>query len=580
MDMTIVYIEIILAIAACIFFYLLEKKKKKSNIAKDEATDMKELLLGILAKNQCQYVEAEAPEGFHSYEFSFQDGYFRVRFKDGSSILDVMFLNFLTMPIEQIDIARSLCNDMNSSLLLPHVFYTCDTKKNDVHIHLSTRTFFPDVASAENFLVEEVLKMDFQVRSYVCSEYDKMVKKDVEDQERQKFRGERERYLLSEQEMHDEDVEDLRAPYNGKVTLGQILDMTFDVTRENVKRLTVVSNDQLVTFSGVDDIWNFNVASVIVIPISDTEYKILATNATLIIAMSTPSNADEEKDILVELHAETKTKGAVYIRTSVTMPPEGVVPNGAANKEIDLHDEFLIAFDMSSAEKKRQEFEYLYQEAHDKMIAGDIDGMTDNERLLLMSNDRFSNFNVYWGTKMYEAGRYLEALSYLEKAYITLQADFLEMKNSEKDAFYELCYMIGFCYVDLRKYTKAYYYLDAIFNLNRVRYTEEYVNCLTNAKDFRALGIINNLINVIDNLKDNPDEEEEEDGEENISAKDTPELKHFRDFLCRRRAYAYIDLGMLDEAEKEFKAMLADPDNKDYALSELAYIERLRKEES
>lgn len=37
--------------------------------------------------------------------------------------------------------------------------------------------------------------------------------------------------------------------------------------------------------------------------------------------------------------------------------------------------------------------------------------------------------------------------------------------------------------------------------------------------------------------------------------------------------------GALDRAEQEFKKMLDDPDNRDFAISKLAAIEERRKEE-
>ena len=57
-------------------------------------------------------------------------------------------------------------------------------------------------------------------------------------------------------------------------------------------------------------------------------------------------------------------------------------------------------------------------------------------------------------------------------------------------------------------------------------------------------------------------------------------MQSFINFMRRRRAYALIDHHQLDEAEKAFTAMLDDPENSDYALSELAYIKRLRHSEN
>ena len=102
--------------------------------------------------------------------------------------------------------------------------------------------------------------------------------------------------------------------------------------------------------------------------------------------------------------------------------------------------------------------------------------------------------------------------------------------------------------------------------LNNIIYTQEYINCLANSKDFRALAVIENLLTYI--AKD----EDSEDEETNST------LIDFINFLRRRKAYVYIDIGELEEAEKIYTQMLEEPENSDYALNELAYIQRLKKE--
>jgi len=58
---------------------------------------------------------------------------------------------------------------------------------------------------------------------------------------------------------------------------------------------------------------------------------------------------------------------------------------------------------------------------------------------------------------------------------------------------------------------------------------------------------------------------------------DVPEhLTELLNFLRRREVYIEIDRGYLDEAETICKEMLNEPENSDYALSELAYLQKLR----
>ena len=48
-------------------------------------------------------------------------------------------------------------------------------------------------------------------------------------------------------------------------------------------------------------------------------------------------------------------------------------------------------------------------------------------------------------------------------------------------------------------------------------------------------------------------------------------------FLKRRRAYSLINFGKLKDAEKEFHDLLEDPFSKDYAINELAYIQKMQR---
>lgn len=85
---------------------------------------------------------------------------------------------------------------------------------------------------------------------------------------------------------------------------------------------------------------------------------------------------------------------------------------------------------------------------------------------------------------------------------------------------------------------KAYFYLDIIWPLEITTYNIEYINCLANNKDVRAINIIDDELERL----------------EGLSEDEMPEdFELYRNFLNRRRAYVLIDMGLLDEAEEAFK---------------------------
>ena len=102
-------------------------------------------------------------------------------------------------------------------------------------------------------------------------------------------------------------------------------------------------------------------------------------------------------------------------------------------------------------------------------------------------------------------------------------------------------------------------------SLNRITFTEEFINCLVNSGDHRAIKTIDNYFNEVELSLDL--EEKSEPGEH---------IVHFLDFLKRRKAYALVSRHRFDEAEELLKAMLDDPGNSDFAINELAYIQKIK----
>lgn len=110
-------------------------------------------------------------------------------------------------------------------------------------------------------------------------------------------------------------------------------------------------------------------------------------------------------------------------------------------------------------------------------------------------------------------------------------------------------------------YMKALFFLEIVRPLNNIRYNIEYINCLANSRDIRAINTIHNELNQLAQLK----ESEITDG-----------IIFYHNFLRRRRAYTFVDMGRLDDAEEAFKEMLNEDANKEYAKGELEYIQELK----
>ena len=90
-----------------------------------------------------------------------------------------------------------------------------------------------------------------------------------------------------------------------------------------------------------------------------------------------------------------------------------------------------------------------------------------------------------------------------------------------------------------------------------------------NSGDFRAARVVDDLIEGVNNTL------KEDDSESGPSQ----DVLDFLDFLRRRKVYLQVERNELDEAEEECKKMLEEPNNNSFALTELAYIQSIRRED-
>jgi tetratricopeptide (TPR) repeat protein len=207
----------------------------------------------------------------------------------------------------------------------------------------------------------------------------------------------------------------------------------------------------------------------------------------------------------------------------------------------------------------------MWSDAQLKAHNGEKDSLTDDQLLLGQVRVADVAYNLYWGQRMFDAERFYEAILYLENVFNSYREDFFEMKQEPRQVFMETAYKLGFCYNELGLYKQAFYYLDLIASDGNIRHTMELVNMMANSKDLRLFSYTEGVMNEV---KRNFGEDDE-----------LPDnIRDLINFLRRRRGYAYIDFNQLDKAEEIFTRMLDEEENADYAINELAYIKKLRKQ--
>ena len=70
--------------------------------------------------------------------------------------------------------------------------------------------------------------------------------------------------------------------------------------------------------------------------------------------------------------------------------------------------------------------------------------------------------------------------------------------------------------------------------------------------------------------------DDDDDDDDAPSKEADATLASFLSFLRRRKSYVLIECKRYDEAEKLLKSMLNDPSSSDYAINELAYLQKIK----
>ena len=360
----------------------------------------------------------------------------------------------------------------------------------------------------------------------------------------------------------DESIQ-VRADEEHTVILGTVLNRIFDIRKRHLLGLYAIygQRDRLVgmEITQRDAIWNFDLCKVL-----EDENQMFYSQVTLCVSYA--HDGVTEETVLVHLKENGGDEHTRFIRASmmkIGSTEESDVSFHAGQNHPETFS-FLFAYDDGSSQKKRDEFEDTMEKVVDKYKKGKE--LDDDETALIAKIAPEAGWYYSWGHKAFDEKRYWDALLYLEKVFHLLKEQWYDDRFSDEglEIFYHCCYLIGFCYAEMRLYEKAYFYLDFVWPLKDITYCAEYINCLVNSKDIRAMNMIDEELERLDDLK-----------EEEF----TDDISNYYCFLLRRRAYVLTDMHHLDEAEDLLKKLLEVDNHTEYIQKELDYIRQLREKQ-
>ena len=519
----------------------------------------------FLKDYSCQY-NIEKEDNAVVYNFEFQAARFVAAIRKQDDCVEVTYPSMATVPMSQLDLVRAKCNERNNSNILFKYSYSVDHESNQVDVHMS---FFNNKVSSEDFVHE--LKAAFHFQREWNRDFDEAVSvakdNDTLDLESELYKHQREMFLLRRLEMKHQ-LDSSAASFAvgvGPLPLWQMLQTVMPLPQSTLLFMTVNTVDGQRRLEDDEAIRLFNLRHAL---IEGDGQQARFVRDYAVLDLHYKQGLDEQPRMLtIALTAEGDDSNSIYTRVTVTQVPRNASRmNSLSNESRQPRSvTMLIALDRSDDKKRQQEFEYMWSDAQLKARNGEKDSLSDDQLLLGQVRVADVAYNLYWGQRMFDAERFYEAILYLENVFNSYREDFFEMKQEPRQVFMETAYKLGFCYNELGLYKQAFYYLDLIASDGNIRHTMELVNMMANSKDLRLFSYTEGVMNEV---KRNFGEDDE-----------LPDnIRDLINFLRRRRGYAYIDFNQLDKAEEIFTRMLDEEENADYAINELAYIKKLRKQ--
>lgn len=560
---------ILLALMACfmsisaVFLYLENRRLHRQNHLQTTPSDNRRAVRKALrALNSTPRWGKDASGAFANYEY--QGGHFRIRLTDSSPFAQLQYLSFYTIHAEQLELMRNICNQCNLNNNTCKLIYTVNSHEGtaDMHIVASLQLSMNTAEALFKRTMEDV----FMWKNLFIRRFEEVMK-DAEnaalaDVEKAGMEAGRNLFLVREQEMmHQQKGSEWREEPNSGITIATLFARALGMAQILPVRMTIVGEDYQSQKVEADAIGSFSLSSVLI-----QHGRFVQQRATLFLWYFDRILPEKERQMMIHLSAEGGNSNTLYYRITATLQPLNVQKTVAADTVNNRTTAFslLAAHDLRTEQSRKDEFSYLWKEAMAKLKHEGTDNLTDEERLLVACVNPQIGFFLYRGKLLFSTRCFMQAIPYLEYAYHTMHPYVGQQQPEVQLHFFDTAYMLGHCYNHLQQYDRAYYYLELLLPLHNMVYTEEYVNCLVNKGDLRAYGTIEGMLAE---LKKIPPKEREKGA-----------LAAFENFLRRRKAYLLVELQRDEEAEKMLRKMMDEPDNTDFAISELAILQK-RKEE-
>lgn len=500
--------------------------------------------------------------------FAYQGGHFSIDIRKDQSFATLNYLYFYTTDMDSIENVRAVCNLCNLNADNCRIVYTVDSKESSIDVH-----FMSDIHATREDMgqtLQRAMGEAFRWQNTFTKKIEDIGKDGKGDKEKKAAEADSLIELLREQEMtHQAEGQEWHETASKPFTLGHVLATTMGLNAIVPIDLTIASEGTTKTVSDANGILGMNIHAMLI-----DDGKLKRKSAFAKLDFYDPRDLSQERHLTMDIEADRQTKDTLYYRVTLSMSPtsqDGATDNGSWLRQ-KFMTSVLLGYDLTPSEERLAHFNYVWKEAMSKVKNGDEANMTEEEKTLANMQSTHIAKNFHIGKRLYAQRRFYEALGHLADAYHELEDKWAQGDRACRDSLWETAYLLACCHMSLGQYEMACFYIQATAPFDIGKFTMVYVNSLVNNKDFRALDAINTLLGELAHLQEN-DFIGDDDDEGQYEPHHT-QLDSFISFVRRRKAYLLVNLGRYDEAETILTAMLKEPENSDFAINELAYIQK------
>lgn len=552
-------------------------------MSKEQLEEMEEFRLNsvreCLKSLNIRYKEdKDKDDGSYFFRLSFQGGTFFFILRPVDIPSDLIYPHFYSGNELLLDHIRHVANNIAGSLFPQSLFYEFNEKTNEYALNLSANVYVSKKEGLDKEYFMDLLQQFFSCARVVTNEINNFLQEQKEelpyDKEKETHLYARRRYLVKESMLKNEDLP-IPTHYNHteELRLEQVLQLLEDIPDIRCRSLDI-SGSSALSLHDTERINAFNILDIFP-KHPDEAPAILHLSYTL---SSDVEDAQKEKmeekmntasaipshHLLLMLTTEGQTEESRYVRLLVSgySDTNGQMPHYLPERRAPFCKELHFSICDKTPDKKLIEFDYLWQDAKDKIREGKQKDLSQEQQLIVGTEDDQTAYWLYWGEHYYLNKESARAILYLENAFQRMEKKFTELTGKEQENFYQLRFLLGDSYRRLGNFKMANYYLQPTEACNNVEQSVSYIKNLMEGEDFRAYEYVEGILANFEEQRKNPDYEP------------TPILEPFYQFLRRTQVLLILRKGEIIRAEKILVSMLGEEENRNYAVGLLQKIQK------